>query len=145
MNKNVIAVNLGKMVSRGLKLFNFGSGTSMPGIVAKKISPMILSDLVNQTRKEIIAITGTNGKTTSANFLSAILKAAGRKVAHNTKGANMLTGVTTAMIESADNFAKMDVDNSVLESDEAYLQIFADYFCADYLIVNNLFREQLDR
>ena len=145
MNKNVIAVNLAKIVAQGLKLFNFGSGTSMPGIVAKKVSPMILSDLVNQTRKEIIAVTGTNGKTTSSNFISAILKADNRKVAHNAKGANMLTGVTTAMVESADNWAKMDVDNSVLESDEAYLQIFADYFCADYLIVTNLFRDQLDR
>ena len=145
MNKNIIAVNLGKGVAFGLKLFNFGSGTSMPGIVAKKISPKILSDLVNQTRKEIITVSGTNGKTTTANFISAILKSAGRKVAHNTKGANMLTGVTTAMIECANNFAKLDVDNSVLESDEAYLKVFADYFSADYLLVTNLFRDQLDR
>ena len=145
MNKNILAVNLGKGVAFGLKLFNFGSGTSMPGIVARKIAPKILSDLVNQTKKEIITVTGTNGKTTTANFISAILKSAGRKVAHNTKGANMLTGVTTAMIECADNFARLDVDNSVLESDEAYLKVFADYFTADYLIVTNLFRDQLDR
>ncbi len=145
MNKNILAVNLGKGVALGLKLFNFGSGTSMPGIIARKIAPKILSDLVNQTRKEIIAVTGTNGKTTTANFISAILKAAGRKVAHNTKGANMLTGVTTAMVESADNLAKLDADNSVLESDEAYLKVFADYFAADYLLVTNLFRDQLDR
>ena len=145
MNKNILAVNLGKGVAFGLKLLNFGSGTSMPGIVAKKIAPGILSDLVNQTRKEIITITGTNGKTTTANFVSTILKSAGRKVAHNTKGANMLTGVTTAMVENANCFAKLDADNSVLESDEAYLKVFADYFTADYLIVTNLFRDQLDR
>ncbi len=145
MNKNILAVNAGKSVAFGLKLLNVGSGTSMPGIVARKIAPRILSDLVNQTRREIIAVTGTNGKTTSANFISAILKADGRKVAHNTKGANMLTGVTTAMIENASPLAKLDVDNSVLESDEAYLQAFADYFCADYLVVTNLFRDQLDR
>ena len=145
MNKNILAVNLGKGVALGLKLFNFGSGTSMPGIVAKKISPKILSDLVNQTRKEIITVTGTNGKTTTSNFISAILKSAGRKVAHNTKGANMLTGVTTAMVESANHFARLDADNSVLESDEAYLKVFADYFSADYLLVTNLFRDQLDR
>lgn len=145
MNKNILAVNLGKGVAFGLKLLNFGSGTSMPGIVAKKISPKILSDLVNQTRKEIITVTGTNGKTTTANFISAILRSSGRKVAHNTKGANMLTGVTTAMVEKANCFAKLDADNSVLESDEAYLKVFADYFSADYLLVTNLFRDQLDR
>lgn len=145
MNKNILAVNIGKIITLGLKCFHFGSGTSMPGIIAQKISKRILSDLVNQTQKEIITVTGTNGKTTSANFISAILKADGRKVAHNSKGANMLTGVTTAMIENANFWAKINADNSVLEADEAYLQVFADYFCADYLLVTNLFRDQLDR
>jgi len=145
MNKNILAVNIGKLVALGLKLFSFSSGTSMPGLVAKKISPRVFSDLVNQTRNEIINVTGTNGKTTTSNFLATILKTAGRKVAHNTKGANMLNGVITTMVESANNFAKIDIDNCVLESDEAFLQIFADYFCADYLLVTNLFRDQLDR
>ncbi len=145
MNKDIIAVNLGKSVSFGLKLFNIGSGTSMPGIVAKKVSNRILSNLIGQIREEIIAVTGTNGKTTTANFIASILKADGRKVAHNTKGANMLTGITTAMVENASFFAKLDADNAVLEADEAYLQHFADYFNADYLIVTNLFRDQTDR
>ena len=145
MNKNILAVNVGKSVALGLKFFKVGSGTSMPGIIAKKFSPNILSDLINQTKKEIITVTGTNGKTTTSNFISQILKSAGRKVANNAEGANMLTGITTAMIENANCFAKLDADNSVLESDEAYLKIFADYFCADYLLVTNLFRDQLDR
>jgi len=145
MNKNIFAVNIGKCVSLGLKIFHLGSGTSMPGIIAKKVSPTILSDLINQTKKEIITITGTNGKTTTANFISSILKSAGRRVAHNAKGANMLTGITTAMIECASPLAKLNADNSVLESDEAYLQYFADYFSADYLLVTNLFQDQLDR
>ena len=145
MDKNIIAVNIGKAVALGLKVFHLGSGTSMPGIFAKKISPNILSDLVKQTKREIIAITGTNGKTTSANFIYSILNKADRKVCHNAKGANMLTGVITASIESANNFGKFDIDNCVFESDEAYLQKFADYFNADFLVVTNLFRDQLDR
>jgi len=145
MNKNIIAVNIGKSISFGLKFLKFGSGTSMPGIIAKKIAPQILSDLINQTKKEIITVTGTNGKTTTSNFVSAILETAGRKVANNAKGANMLTGITTAMIENANIKAKLDADNSVLESDEAYLRIFADHFHSDYLVITNLFRDQLDR
>lgn len=145
MNKNVLAVNIGKTVAFGLKLFRLGSGTSMPGIIARKFSPRILSHLVSQTTQEIIAVTGTNGKTTTANFVSAILKSAGRKVANNAKGANMLTGVTTAMIENADHKARIDADNAVFETDEAYVRVFADYFTADYLIITNLFKDQLDR
>jgi len=145
MNKNIIAVNLAKSTAFALKIFNLGSGTSMPGIVASKIAPKILSDLTNQTRKEIITVTGTNGKTTTSNFISSILTQAGRKVASNAKGANMLTGITTAMVENANISAKIDADNTVFESDEAYLRKFADYFTADYLVVTNLFRDQLDR
>ncbi len=145
MDKNIIAVNIGKAVALGLKIFHLGAGTSMPGIFAKKISPNILSDLVKQTKKEIITITGTNGKTTSANFIYSILNKANRKVCHNAKGANMLTGVITAVVESTNCFGKFDIDNCVFESDEAYLQKFADFFSADFLVVTNLFRDQLDR
>ena len=145
MDKNIIAINIGKAAALGLKIFRLGSGTSMPGIFAKKISPNILSDLVKQTKGEIITITGTNGKTTSANFIYSILNKAKRKVCHNAKGANILTGVITASLESASCFGKFDIDNCVFESDEAYLQKFADFFSADYLVVTNLFRDQLDR
>ncbi|MDD3593878.1 MAG: MurT ligase domain-containing protein [Candidatus Gastranaerophilales bacterium] len=145
MNKDIIAVNAAKLTSLILKVLHFGAATSMPGIIASSISPKILSRLVNQTKKEIIAITGTNGKTTSANFLSAILQKDNRRVAHNKKGANMLTGVTAAVVECADIKARLNADNCILECDEAYLQKFADYFLADYLIVTNLFRDQLDR
>ena len=57
----------------------------------------------------------------------------------------MLTGVITASLESASCFGKFDIDNCVFESDEAYLQKFADFFSADFLVVTNLFRDQLDR
>lgn len=145
MNKNILAVNTGKLVALALKLLNFGAGTSMPGLVAKKISPRILSHLVEQTKGDIINVTGTNGKTTTSSFIASILRSANRKVAHNSKGANMLTGIITAMLDNANCFAKLDIDNAVLETDEAFLQIVADYFTSDYLLVTNLFRDQLDR
>lgn len=145
MLKNIIAVNIAKIVALSLKILNLGAGTSMPGIIANKISKSILSDLINQTKQNIIAVSGTNGKTTTANFISEILKCANYKVANNSKGANMLTGITTAMIENSNFLANFDIDNTVLEADEAYLQKFADYFTANYLVITNLFQDQVDR
>jgi len=145
MIKDVLAIITAKITNKILRFFDFGGGTSLPGVLALKISPNILRTLVNQTKKEIISVTGTNGKTTTCGFIASILRADGRKITHNKKGANMLTGVTTAVINSSSVLGKMEVDNSLLESDEAYLPKFADYFSADFLVVTNLFRDQLDR
>ena len=58
-------------------------------------------------------------------------------------GANMLTGVVNALAVNLNPFKKFDY--SVIESDEAYLAKIYDRFDADYLLVTNLFRDQLDR
>ena len=63
------------------------------------ISPDILSYLVNQSKKEILVVTGTNGKTTTSGFIASILNKDNRKIAHNRKGANMLTGITAAVVQ----------------------------------------------
>ncbi|MFH0703117.1 MAG: Mur ligase family protein [bacterium] len=124
---------------------NFGAATNFPGKIARKIEPDILSFLVNQSKKEIIAVTGTNGKTTTSGFIASILKQDNRKIAHNRKGANMLTGITAAMIKNSNFNAKLDVDNCILEIDEAYLYKAVEEFNPDLLLVTNLFRDQLDR
>ena len=58
-------------------------------------------------------------------------------------GANMLNGVVNAIAIALDTSKKTDF--SVIESDEAYLAKIYDKFDADYLVVTNLFRDQLDR
>lgn len=128
-----------------IKNLNAGGGTSFPGKIALKISPDILSFLVNQTKKEIITISGTNGKTTTAGLLSSILKNDGRKIAHNRKGANMLTGITGAVVQESCLFNGLNVDNCLLEVDEAFLVHAYNHFNPNYLLVTNLFRDQLDR
>ena len=94
-------------------------------------------------KKEKIAVTGTNGKTTTSGILSHILESQGNSVIHNEKGANMLTGIANTMALSIYPFKRFDY--TVLESDEAYLSKLYDYLDTNYLIVTNLFRDQLDR
>jgi len=140
-----ISIPLTKLIIRLIKLSGSGAGTNLPGRIMRKISPDILSYLVNQTKKEILVVTGTNGKTTTSGFIAGILKADGRKVVHNRRGANMLDGLTTAVVSESNIFAELNPDNCLLEIDEAYLVKAVDEFTPDVILVTNLFRDQLDR
>jgi len=140
-----ISIPLTKLLVSLIKLSGSGAGTNLPGKIIRKISPDILSYLVKQTKKEILVVTGTNGKTTTSGFIAGILKADGRKIVHNKRGANMLTGITTAVVGESSIFAELNPDNCLLELDEAYLVKAVDEFTPDVLLVTNLFRDQLDR
>ena len=140
-----ISIPLTKLLVELIKLSGGGAGTNLPGKIARKISPDILSYLVNQSKREITVVTGTNGKTTTSGFIAGIFKADGRKTVHNRKGANMLTGITTAVVSKSSLFAVLKADNCLFEVDEAYLPIAVDEFTPDIILVTNLFRDQLDR
>ncbi len=122
---------------------NQTSGTSFIGMIMLKLYPDFLRHTSKYIKKEKIAVTGTNGKTTTAGILSHILETQGNTVIHNEKGANMLTGIANTMALSIYPFKRFDY--TVLESDEAYLSKLYDYLDTNYLIVTNLFRDQLDR
>ena len=90
-----IALFAAKSVNSGLHLIK-RAGTSLPGVVALKISKNFLSFLSRYCEKNIITITGTNGKTTTAGLFAHILKTAKNSVLHNEKGANMLSGIASS-------------------------------------------------
>lgn len=131
-----------KIISFLVVTLNKSSGTSFVGLVVLKICPKFLSFCSKYVKKDIITITGTNGKTTTAGLISSIL-CEDQKVVHNEKGANMLTGIANVLALAIRPFKRFDY--YVLESDEAYLTKLYDYLPSNYLLVTNLFRDQLDR
>lgn len=137
-----VSLLLARLVYFFLKTTGISSGTSIIGRLVLKICPRFLS-MCNKYIKTKINVTGTNGKTTTSGLVSHILKSSGATVINNAMGANMLTGVVNALALSVKPF--ITTDYSVIESDEAYLSKIYDRFDADYLIVTNLFRDQLDR
>ena len=132
-----------RCVYTGIKLLNRSSGTSFVGMVVLKICPDFLTHCSKYIKKRIVTITGTNGKSTTSGLIAHILETAHQNVIHNLKGANMLTGVANVFALSVSPFKRFDY--AVIESDEAYLSKLYNFIKSDYLVVTNLFRDQLDR
>lgn len=136
MLRSLLAILVGRLAVMCCRWLKRG-GTSLPGYIALKIDPGLLSRLTAGYEKVII-VTGTNGKTTTTNLLASILRASGLKVVHNTEGANMPAGVATALLGPRQQVA-------VLEVDEGTLGLVTRQVKADIVIITNLLRDQLDR
>lgn len=120
-------------------------GVTLAGQIAMKICPDIVKELASQVRGPIFVVCGTNGKTTTNNLLCSALESEGKKVVCNRTGSNMLNGVAAAFVLAADWNGKLDADCACIEIDEASTVKVFPYFLPDYMILTNLFRDQLDR
>ena len=130
------AVGLGRLAGRVSKQLGLGAGAVIGGRVTLALDQRALSRLAAGRR--VILVSGTNGKTTTAHMLTAILRTRW-PVAHNVTGANMPAGAVSAlMTEPAAPWA-------VLEVDELYLGQVADATSPVALVLLNLTRDQLDR
>ena len=120
-------------------------GVTWAGKIALKIYPPILKELAAEVRKDIFAVCGTNGKTTTNNMLCAALEAEGQKVICNHTGSNMLNGVVAAFVLGAKLNGHMDADYACIEADVASTKYIFPQIRPDYMVLTNLFRDQLDR
>ncbi len=140
------AILSARVVSRGLRLCRRGA-TTLPGRVAIRICPQIISVL--SQGKCILAITGTNGKTTTTHMITAILRARGYAVITNVSGANLATGIASTLVAGIHKEKKAIKANQkvvyVLETDEAAFAKVCGALRPKVCVVTNLFRDQLDR
>ncbi|MBS5689285.1 MAG: MurT ligase domain-containing protein [Oscillospiraceae bacterium] len=125
-----------------MRLFNFGA-TSLPGALALKICPDILGYAAKNV--DIIAVTGTNGKTTSARIIERALQNSGRSVCANRSGANLMPGITAELIMNKRLSGSVKCESAVIECDEAACRLVLGKLRPHVLLVTNLFRDQLDR
>ncbi len=142
--RRMIAVGATKfLIWLGKKMHK--QGLSTPGKIGLKIYPALLTDLASQVSGDIFAVCGTNGKTTTNNLLCEALQSEGKRVVCNKAGANMLYGIVTAFAACASINGKLDADCACIEIDEASARRVFPYFKPHYMVLTNLFRDQLDR
>ncbi len=120
-----------------------GKGSSLPGKYALKLCPDILARV--QLPPHIIAVTGSNGKTSTVEMIAAILRADGKHVVYNKEGSNQIEGVTTLVLSHATLGGKVNADVLLIESDERYAAHSFKFFHPTEFVVTNLYRDQLTR
>ncbi|MDQ6713311.1 MAG: MurT ligase domain-containing protein [Candidatus Dormibacteraeota bacterium] len=143
--RGTVALWAGKLtagLSRGLRR---GGGTTLPGDVSRWVDPAILTKLSRALNEGSIVITGTNGKTTTAALLRHILEAEGHHAVANQAGANLVFGVTAAVINRASWAGDLPGTVGLFEIDEASLPRLVQEVAPGTIVVTNLFRDQLDR
>ena len=148
MFKFYIAFYVAKFIMFCIKLLKSlkiikSNASFFPGKVAIKIDKDFLKKIAKPDK--IIAVTGTNGKTTVCNLLIGILESSGKKVLDNRLGANIDAGVASAFIAGTTIFNKTKYDVGILEVDERSSIKVYSYITPTYLVCTNLFRDSIRR
>ena len=90
-----LAISAGKLVGGTGRLLRVSGGTSLPGMVARRIDPNVLKSVIGASKAKKIVITGSNGKTTTSRMTATIAKACDilqsaiadlRNIVHQTEG-----------------------------------------------------------
>ena len=120
-----------------------GKGSSLPGQFALKLCPDVLGRV--RLPAHVIAVTGSNGKTSTVEMIAAILAADGKSVVYNKEGSNQIEGVATLILSNCTLGGKMRGDVLLLESDERYARHTFKWFHPSHFVITNLYRDQLTR
>lgn len=131
-----------KVMIRGMKLVG-KKATNLPGIVAIALCPDILGRI--DKPEHIIAVTGTNGKTTVSNMIVDALEGNGYTPVNNRFGGNVDTGIAATLLHACTFTGKIKQQYAVLEIDERSANRIYPYLTPEYLVCTNLSRDSFKR
>lgn len=134
-----LAKMIGATLTWGLRSVCHRPAANTPGKIALYADPALISDLAPRLRRGSVVVVGTNGKTTVTNLLADVVERSGQSVVCNRTGANLDSGVATALLQSK------GADWGVFESDELWMAKILPHLQSNYVVLLNLFRDQLDR
>lgn len=140
-----LVIRFSKWASNMSQKIRGGQGVTLPGYIARTLDHHILTSLSNDVRKKTFVVMGTNGKTTVNSILYHALAAEGEKVVINKTGSNMLNGVISAFVLATDKKGRLDADYACIEVDELAAMRVLPMLQPDYLVLTNIYRDQLDR
>lgn len=140
-----LAVLCARTVSVIIQKLSHKQGSTLPGYIARLICPDILPQMSGMIREKIIVTMGTNGKTTVNSMLYHGLIKQGKRVVINGTGANMMGGVIGAFVLAADWRGGLDADYACIEVDEFAAAQILPLLKPDYVLLTNIFRDQMDR
>ena len=138
----VLAISACKLTRFVIRALGRG-GTALPGKIAIKICPDLLKRLAKDV--ECVAITGTNGKTTSARMLEQFFIDSGASYFSNKSGSNLIQGITAEFALNATATGKPKHGSAIIECDEGASKKVFEYMNPKLVLITNVFSDQLDR
>jgi lipid II isoglutaminyl synthase (glutamine-hydrolysing) len=132
-----VATTVGGAAATVSRLAGKGDGSVIGGRIGLRLAPDLLSLLA--AGRQVVLVTGTNGKTTTTKLITAALAPLGGEIASNIYGANMEAGLTSALSRSPG--ARV----AVLETDEKYIPAMIKATKPKVVVLLNLSRDQMDR
>lgn len=134
-----LAKAAGAVSTWGLRHVAHCPAANLPGKIALKIDPSLLDELRSKCTQGSVITVGTNGKTSTNNLLADAFEAAGRTIICNRTGANLAAGISSALLQQP------AAQWGVFECDELWLAHVLPHLRSNYVLLLNLFRDQLDR
>ena len=141
--RDFISLGIGKLVRQVARLR--GGGSALPGLIVEKLDPGFLARTLGRLPYGVVAVSGTNGKTTTTKMIVEMLEARGLTVFTNKTGSNFSRGVVAAAVQESTLRKGLDADIAVLELDEAHAMYFIDRVKPRHTLLLNVLRDQLDR
>ena len=132
-----LATSVGGAASKVSRLAGRGDGSVIGGVIGLRLEPGLLAMLAQD--RQVVLVTGTNGKTTTTRLVTAALAPLGERIASNAFGANMEAGMASALGQAP------DATIAVLECDEKYIPSVLRATRARVVVLLNLSRDQMDR
>lgn len=117
--------------------------TDLPGNIALRLCPDILARLTPP--EKILAVTGTNGKTSVNNIVCGIMRQCGVNFIDNHFGGNIASGLISILIANCDMKGVCHQDMAVFEIDERSALRVYPYLKPNYLLCTNLQRDSMKR
>lgn len=143
--KFYLALILGKIIAFVVNIISKEGGTNFPGKYAYKISKDFIKHFRGIDYNKVVFITGTNGKSTTNNMIVNALRTSGKTVTTNLAGANLLTGIATAMLKNSTLTGKIKTEYIVFETDERYLKQIYNQLPAKNICITNIQKDQVQR
>ncbi|MBQ8687470.1 MAG: DUF1727 domain-containing protein [Ruminococcus sp.] len=134
---------LGKLLVKGLQLLGKNAG-NLPGCILWTLTRHKCVSLF-QVDCPIIAVTGTNGKTSVTSYVAKLFSGEGVKLITNSAGNNLDTGICSLLLQHCDWKGRVNADYLILETDESHVPVVYSQLKLETLVVLNFFRDQLDR
>jgi UDP-N-acetylmuramyl tripeptide synthase len=139
------ALLAGRMATGLSRRLGRGGGTVIAGHVVPRIDPMALQTVTRRLRHGSVLVSGTNGKTTTTRLISHILKQGEIRALHNRAGANLVSGLVSAIVAQTSLGGWPQADVGLFEVDEATVPAALQQIRPRLVLLNNIFRDQLDR